>query len=138
MNEEGVATEESNDAGAAPGVFAGVEIEGADAVGLAPAADEAPAAAEPEPELLTVSQIVVKMGGTGIVAAMCGVSHGAVSQWRQNNRFPDSRRDFLAALFPQYFQQVAEFRDRQKIITKIKQLARLSERARRLKSEINA
>jgi hypothetical protein len=44
------------------------------------------------------------MGGTRVVAELCKVTDGAVSQWRENG-IPDARRMFLELALPDVFKQ---------------------------------
>ena len=46
------------------------------------------------------------MGGTSKVAEICGITTGAVSQWRKNG-IPSYRMDFFRLLRPELFSDVA-------------------------------
>lgn len=48
------------------------------------------------------STIIDKLGGTGEVAQMCGISAQAVSQWRTDG-IPKARRMYLELLRPDVF-----------------------------------
>ena len=45
------------------------------------------------------------MGGTSKVAEICGITTGAVSQWRKNG-IPSYRMDFFRLLRPELFSDV--------------------------------
>jgi predicted transcriptional regulator len=49
--------------------------------------------------------IINKMGGTSKVAEICGITTGAVSQWRKNG-IPSYRMDFFRLLRPELFSDV--------------------------------
>lgn len=49
------------------------------------------------------SSLIDALGGTGRVAALCGVTAGAVSQWRGNG-MPKAWREFLRLARPTVFE----------------------------------
>ena len=53
---------------------------------------------------MTDSDLIDKAGGTRVVAELCKVTDGAVSQWRDNG-IPDARRMFLELALPDVFKQ---------------------------------
>jgi len=45
-------------------------------------------------------QLIDALGGTNVVACLCDVTTGAVSQWRKDG-IPDARRQYLAEKYPE-------------------------------------
>jgi hypothetical protein len=54
---------------------------------------------------MTDSQLIDAAGGTKVVAELCRVTDGAVSQWRKEG-IPQSRRMFLELARPDVFKPV--------------------------------
>lgn len=52
-------------------------------------------------------QIIDKLGGTGKVAELCGVTPGAVSQWR-NNGIPKPWLKYLESRFNKVFRDLRQ------------------------------
>ncbi|KNE28191.1 Cro/CI family transcriptional regulator [Achromobacter spanius] len=52
------------------------------------------------------SKLIDAFGGTSKVAAMCGLTTGAVSQWRTNG-IPKAWREFLRVSKPKVFREWA-------------------------------
>jgi len=48
--------------------------------------------------------LIDKLGGTSKVAEICGITTGAVSQWRTNG-IPSYRMDFFRLLRPELFSE---------------------------------
>jgi predicted transcriptional regulator len=55
-------------------------------------------------------EIINKMGGTSKVAEICGITTGAVSQWRKNG-IPSYRMDFFRLLRPELFSDALAMAD---------------------------
>lgn len=49
------------------------------------------------------SEIIDRLGGTLVVADLCEITEGAVSQWRKNG-IPKARRKYLRLLRPDVFE----------------------------------
>jgi hypothetical protein len=52
---------------------------------------------------MDVRKIVKELGGTGAVAAMCGIQPPSVSEWIGLNKIPKARLDFLRLVRPEVF-----------------------------------
>jgi hypothetical protein len=63
---------------------------------------------------MDTNKIIDNLGGTGAVAKLCGVTDGAVSQWRHNG-IPKHWRKFLELTAPEVFGLVRPHRPRIKV-----------------------
>lgn len=50
-------------------------------------------------------EFINELGGVVKVAAICGITKGAVSQWRKNG-IPNAQRNFLKTKFPNEYRKV--------------------------------
>ena len=52
-------------------------------------------------------QVIKELGGVSVVASICGITRGAVSQW-QKNGIPKAQMNFLKAKFPVQYKQISD------------------------------
>ena len=52
-------------------------------------------------------KFIKELGGVSVVASICGITRGAVSQW-QKNGLPKAQMNFLKAKFPVQYKQISD------------------------------
>lgn len=52
-------------------------------------------------------KFIKELGGVSVVASICGITRGAVSQW-QKNGIPKAQMNFLKAKFPVQYKQISD------------------------------
>ncbi|HHK6021304.1 TPA: Cro/CI family transcriptional regulator [Neisseria subflava] len=52
-------------------------------------------------------KFIKELGGVSVVANICGITRGAVSQW-QKNGIPKAQMNFLKAKFPVQYKQISD------------------------------